>query len=201
MILAAGASTRLGRPKQLLPLAGKPVLQHVLDAAAGSPVDDIILVLGHLAPDIEEAVRLPANARLTVNPDFPDGLASSLRMGLAAAGSSGAAAVLLGDQPGIRADVIARLVDAWRTGQGPVVQAVYRGRPGHPTMFDRSLWGDLRLVEGDEGARWLLARNPQWVVRIEVGGEPPVDIDTDADYAKIRSSFARSSGSGPPSDP
>src|SRR5439155_6069428 len=172
--------------KQRLPLAGAPVLQHVVDAAAASPLDRIAVVLGHAASQIGAGIHLPAAGRVAVNSEFAQGLASSLRVGVAEVADCAAAVVLLGDQPGIRPDAIASVVDAWRGGEGPVVQALYGGRPGHPTLFDRSLWRELSLVEGDEGARWLLGRNPGWVARVEVGGRPPRDIDTQADYESIR---------------
>lgn len=190
IVLAAGSSSRLGRPKQLLDLAGKPVLQHVLDGATEAGPDEVLVVVGHSAEQVRAAVRLPPGARFVPNPDHARGQSTSLRAGLrAAAPASGAAVVLLGDQPGVRADAIAAVAEAWRAGEGPVLQASYQGRPAHPTLFDRSLWPELEGAAGDEGARSFLASHPEWVRRVEVGGQPPDDIDTEEDYARVRAAF------------
>lgn len=192
VILAAGASTRLGRPKQLLELAGKPVLQHVVETLRSAPVDEVVVVLGHRADEIAPAVPTAARARLAVNADYWAGQSTSLRTGLrSASDQSRAAVILLGDQPGIRRDVVAAVIDAWRRG-GPgavAVQAAYGGVPGHPVLFDRSLWRELERAIGDEGARGILAAHPQWRTLVEVGGVPPRDIDTEADYSQARAEF------------
>jgi len=188
--LAAGTSSRLGRPKQLLDLDGKAVLQHVLDAAEGGGLDEILVVVGHRATEIGAAVRLPPRARFVHNPDYAEGQSTSLRAGLRAADpASGAAVVLLGDQPGVLPAAIAAVVQAWRSGEGPAAQASYGGRPGHPTLFDRSLWLDLERSTGDEGARSLLAVHPEWLRPVAAGDRPPDDIDTEEDYARVRAAF------------
>src|SRR5918997_5983315 len=100
VVLAAGASTRLGRPKQLLELDGKPLLQHVVDALDGAGLDEVVVVLGHEAERIRAAVVLPARGRVVVNRAHRSGQASSLRAGLDAVdAASEAAVVVLGDQP------------------------------------------------------------------------------------------------------
>ena len=188
--MAAGTSSRLGRPKQLLDLDGKAVLQHVLDAAEGGGLDEILVVVGHRATEIGAAVRLPPRARFVHNPDYAEGQSTSLRAGLRAADpASGAAVVLLGDQPGVLPAAIAAVVQAWRSGEGPAAQASYGGRPGHPTLFDRSLWLDLERSTGDEGARSLLAVHPEWLRPVAAGDRPPDDIDTEEDYARVRAAF------------
>ncbi len=190
IVLAAGSSSRLGRPKQLLDLGGRPVLQHVIDAAASAGLDEIAVVVGHAAEQVAEAVKLPPQGWLVHNPDHAKGQSTSLRAGLRAANpASGAALVLLGDQPGVRPDAIAAVAEAWREGEGPVVQASYQGRPAHPTLFDRSVWPELDEAAGDEGARSLLAAHPEWVRPAEVGGRPPDDIDTEQDYTRVRAAF------------
>ncbi len=107
IVLAAGSSSRLGRPKQLLELAGKLVLQHVVDAAAAAPLDEILVVLGHSAGEVADRLALPAHGRVVLNPDHALGQSTSLQAGLrAAAPGADAAVVLLGDQPGIRPEAI-----------------------------------------------------------------------------------------------
>lgn len=186
-MLAAGTSSRLGRPKQLLELGGKSVLQHVLDAAAASQLDEIVVVLGHAAQDIGARIRLPARTEIVLNHEYAQGQSASLRAGLRSAGLEAAAAViLLGDQPGVRPEAIEAVVQAWRAGNGPVVQACYQGRSGHPTLFARSVWAELAHIEGDEGARSVLTAHPEWRSTAEVGGPAPEDIDTEEDYARAK---------------
>jgi molybdenum cofactor cytidylyltransferase len=190
IVLAAGTSSRLGRPKQLLDLAGRPVLQHVVETLHSARVDEIVVVLGHRAEEIATAMPLSDRVRLATNPDFASGQSTSLRAGLLAAGDrSQAAVILLGDQPGMRAEAVTAVIEAWGSGRGPAVQATYRGVPGHPVLFDRSVWADLEGAEGDEGARGLLASHPQWRALVEVGGSPPLDIDNEEDYARVRAEF------------
>jgi molybdenum cofactor cytidylyltransferase len=81
------------------------------------------------------------------------------------------------------------VIEAWRTGSAPAVQATYQGLPGHPVLFDRSLWGELERARGDEGARGILATHPEWLNLVEVGGSPPPDIDTEEDYERVRALF------------
>jgi molybdenum cofactor cytidylyltransferase len=190
IVLAAGASTRLGRPKQLLDLAGKPILQHVVDAAEVAPLDEIVVVLGHAARAVSQAITLPPTARFVINPDHAGGQSTSLRAGLHATDArSTAAVILLGDQPAIRPDAVASVVEAWRAGHNPAVQASYSGTPSHPVLFDRSVWTEIEGVTGDRGARAILPAHPDWVLQVEVGGNPPEDIDTEEDYSRIRAAF------------
>ena len=200
VVLAAGGSTRLGRPKQVLPLAGRPVLAHVLEAAAASPVDEVVVVLGHAARQVLTALSTgladrPSGSpavRFALNPWWSLGQSTSLRAGLLAASPDAeACVVLLGDQPGVRREAIARVVEAWREGAGPVVQASYSGRPAHPTLVARPVWPHLDEVRGDEGARAILSLHPEWRHLVEVGGDPPGDIDTEADYARVRRELER----------
>ena len=184
VILAAGASRRLGRPKQLLELDGIPLLQHVLDAASAASPAQIVLVLGHLAPEIRAAVALPAGAVVTVNPEYATGQASSLRTGVHALGDGiGRAVIVLGDQPQITGEAIRAVALA----SGPIARASYGGVPGHPVAFDRELWTELAAVEGDRGARDLIVRHAAQVTAVELGGRPPPDVDTDEDYRRLLS--------------
>jgi molybdenum cofactor cytidylyltransferase len=192
VVLAAGTSSRMGRPKQLLDLGGKPILQHVLEAAEAAPLDEVVVVVGHRADEILEALLLPSNARTVLNPEFAGGQSTSLAAGLrSASAASLAAVVLLGDVPGIRPDAVRAVIDEFRHGHGPVVQATYGGRPSHPVLLARSVWPELEGSTGDEGARGLLAREPGLVTLIEVGGDPPEDVDTEQDYRRLRTAVER----------
>lgn len=187
IVLAGGMSSRLGRPKQLLPLEGRPVLQHVVDAARDAGLDEVVVVLGHRADDIAAAVQLPPGGRTVLNPRYAEGQSTSLAAGLAAAApSSKAAVVLLGDQPRIGADVIGRVVETYRETGAKVVRAWWGGRPAHPVLFDRSVWEAVRAVQGDRGARDLLNANPDWEVRVDAGDAVPGDLDTWEDYERLQ---------------
>lgn len=190
VVLAAGASRRMGRPKQLLPLRGRPVLQHAIDAATTSRLGEIVLVLGHEADAIRGAVTLPARARVVVNPAWADGQGGSLACGLAAiAGDAPAAAVLLGDQPDVDATIIDAVLAAFRPDEDTALRPVWRdaaggAHPGHPVVLARHTWAELATLDGDRGARELFRRHPDWVRELPMAGGPPADIDDDADYRR-----------------
>ncbi len=193
VVLAAGSSRRMGEAKQLLPLAGRPLLQHVLDAAAGAELDAIVLVLGHEADAVRAAVRLPANARAVVNAGHAAGQSSSLACGLAVAAASvdaAAALVLLGDQPQVTSRIIADVVAAFRCGRAPVVRPVWTAadgakRPGHPVVLARAVWPAVAALSGDQGARVLLEQHPEWVHELPMAGPPLADIDDRAEYLRV----------------
>lgn len=189
IILAAGSSTRMGRAKQLLPWGTRPLLQHVVDAAAASRLDEIILVLGHRAEEIRVAIDCPARVRVVVNTDYAEGQSTSLRAGLRAASPDAeGAAVLLGDQPGVSAQLIDLVAEAFTSSAAGVARPVYAGAggqrvPGHPVLLARRLWPDMDKLRGDQGARDLLLAHPEWICEVSVEGEAaPRDVDTWEDY-------------------
>jgi molybdenum cofactor cytidylyltransferase len=196
IVLAAGASTRMGRPKQLLPLAGRPLLQHVIGAALESRLDEIVVVLGHAAEEIRAALDLPSGdrVRIVVNAEHAAGQSTSLRAGLRAAASSAAgAAILLGDQPDVGAVLIDRVAEAFLAGDRPAARPVFRsgdGRsvPGHPVFLARSLWAEIETLRGDEGARNLFVGHPERLLEVPIEGEAPADIDTPADHEGVKRS-------------
>lgn len=181
----------MGRPKQLLDLAGKPVLRRVVESVLAAPVHEVVVVLGHRADDVAHVVPVAPRIRHVLNDRYAEGQATSLAAGLRALGGDCEAAVVtLGDQPGIRPDAVEAVVRAFWDGQGPVVQASYGGRLGHPTLIGRDVWAEvLAEMAGDEGARPVLARHPDWRVTVEVGGRLPDDIDTEDDYLRVRAQF------------
>lgn len=192
IVLAAGASVRMGRPKQLLTLRGRCLLQHALDTVGASRLNELVLVLGCRADEIRAAVRLPAGlaARVVVNPDYAQGQSSSLRTGLDAADPrSVAAAILLGDQPQIAAALIDRMAEAFLAATTPIVRPVYSGVagcvPGHPVFLAREIWPAVGCLVGDAGARALIATHPEWLTDVSVDGDAPADIDTVDDYERV----------------
>ena len=192
VILAAGVSTRMGCPKQLLPFAGRPLLQHVVDAAAAACLDEIVLVLGHAAEEIGAAITLPVRlpVRVVVNPEPAEGQSASLRIGLGAADARATAAVvLLGDQPQVTRALIDRVAEAFLAGDAPAARPVWRGQggdriPGHPVFLARRLWPEVERLGGDQGARVLLAAHPEWVLEVACEDQPPTDIDDVDDYER-----------------
>jgi molybdenum cofactor cytidylyltransferase len=189
-ILAAGTSTRMGRSKQLLPLGGKPVIQHVVDAATRSAVDEILVVVGHDADAVMLAVQLPPRGRYVVNPGYAEGMASSLAAAVRAAGPrSQAIAVLLGDEPSISTDVIDAALAAFRSGTSRIVRAVYVAsdgtrKPGHPVIIGRDAWAEVERLRGDEGMRRVIAAHPEWIVEVDISSQAPADLDTWDEYLR-----------------
>ncbi len=186
VVLAAGGSTRMGRPKQLAELAGRPLLAHVLAAAEDAPVDRVVVALGGAAAEVLDRVDLGRAEALVVE-GWAAGMGHVLASTLAQATDGwGAVVVLLGDQPLVPGRAVARMVEAWRAGAGPVVTATYGGRPGHPKLFDRRLLPDLLRLGGDAGARDLVAGHPEWVHRVEVGDlGSDADVDVEADLERV----------------
>jgi molybdenum cofactor cytidylyltransferase len=186
VILAAGASSRMGRPKQLLRIGDRCLLQHVVDAALGSRLDEIILVLGDRAEEIRAGITLPANrpVRIVLNSDYAEGQSTSLRVGLQSVASRAeAAAILLGDQPHVTSQLIDRMVATFLATDRPIVRPLYAGGiPGHPVVLARRIWPEVARLHGDQGARALLRVHPDWLLEVPAEGEPPIDLDTPDDY-------------------
>ena len=181
IVLAAGTSSRFGRTKQLLELDGKPLVQHAVDAAAGAGLDDVVVVLGHDAERVEAALRLPSNGRTVVNPNYERGQSTSLAAGLEAADAgSEAAVVLLADQPRITSAHVLTLIHGFQARRPRIARLRFRDGPG-PALLSREIWPEAMCVEGDTGARGLIAEHPQWVDDVSVDENSPVDLDTAED--------------------
>ena len=187
MILAAGSSSRLGTPKQLLLAGGKPLVAAAAEAALGSAAWPVVVVVGANA----DRVR-PALARLPVlvveNPAWTEGMASSIRAGLAALAqfsrSLDAALVALSDQPCFSASSIAKLVAA-QAGSGlGIAAARYGGRLGAPALFLREHFAALAAITGEDGARLLLNSEPCRVAGVDMP-ELEFDVDTPEDAARL----------------
>jgi molybdenum cofactor cytidylyltransferase len=190
LVLAAGASTRFGGPKLLARLEGRPILQHVLDAAAACGPAVSVVVLGHLADSVEEAMAWRGEHRVR-NPDPRRGLSSSVQVGLAVlertdpACELDAVLILLGDQPRVRPSVIQDLIDGAAGSDRPIVAPAYADGEGHnPVLLRRSAWAVAAASKGDRGLGPIMAGRPDLVLRIPVGGANP-DVDTPADLAAL----------------
>ena len=182
LVLAAGAATRFGRPKQLAELDGVPMLEHSLRTITAAPVGRVVVVLGSSADEIARGVDLHG-ADPIVCARWEEGQSASLACGLAELAQCEAVIVTLGDQPRVSPDAIRRVIAA-RNG-ALAVRATYHGHPGHPVLLERALFEALRDVSGDKGARNLLMSVPVLDIPCDDlgGGE---DVDTPAELDALR---------------
>lgn len=188
LILAAGGSRRLGRPKQLEPWGPTTLLGHVVARARAMPVDEVWVVIGAESERILSEVDL-AGCGVIENPEWEDGLASSLRVGLDALtrlSRAEAALILIGDQPEVAPEVVEGLAAEYTRSRASAIVPKYRYTWGNPVLVDRSLWPRLMSMEGDEGARRLLRAHPEWVQEVWFERLAPRDVDTEADIEELR---------------
>ena len=194
IILAAGAASRMGKIKQLLPLGPRPMLWHVASAACRSHLDEVLLITGSAAEPIASAANdLPL--RIIHNPDWQQGQSSSLHAGLLSLQPTTEAVMfLLADQPLITPELIDALVDQWRCSSKTIICPCYGTKRGNPVLFDLAAWrNDLEQLDGDQGARRILAAHPEAIGYLPVAtNEIFLDVDTAADYAKMQQRFGTS---------
>jgi molybdenum cofactor cytidylyltransferase len=186
IILAAGESRRLGRPKQLLPLGEKTMVEHIVEVALSSPLQEVIVVLGHRA---EEMRPLLGGVKVVVNQEWPQGLSSSLRAGLGALSPHFEACLFfLADQPKVTPQLVESLIIRHRRTLAPIVAPRFRGQRGNPVLFARPLFPELLTLQGEEGGRSLIEKNRYLVEWVEVdSGDYFLDIDTLEDLKHLRS--------------
>jgi molybdenum cofactor cytidylyltransferase len=193
IVLAAGASSRMGVPKQLLMFEGETLLRRSVRAALETRARAVVVVLGSDADAMREESNVPG-ALTVVNQSWPAGMSSSLRCGLrralAAAEPDGieAVIVMLCDQPFVTSKVIRRLVDAYRKGGALLVASAYEAGGeqtlGVPALFSRALFPELMALDGAEGARRIIARHCAEALSVGVP-EAAFDVDTPADYRAL----------------
>lgn len=185
IVLAAGASTRFGSPKQLVRLAGRPLLHTVVTRAAEVTGNALIVVLGSQAAQLASLLKHSAGT-IVVNHEWREGLASSIRTGIAhlPAACSGAM-LLLADQAAVTADDLKRLAGAWRRQPQCIAAAMYAGAIGVPAIFPRSSFRELCELRGDVGARALLRRNADRLVRVPMESAA-IDLDTPEDLLALQ---------------
>ena len=187
VILAAGTSSRLGKPKQLIQYRGRPLLLHAVSAATSISPNRTIVVLGSHSLRLRALLaRHLQNVSVIVNHQWGSGMASSLIVGLKALPSSARAALLmLSDQPRIDARSLGRLVKVWRAKPSVPVASYFSGTIGVPTILPKQYWADIKLLSGDTGARSLLKQSDINTKAVAMP-EAALDIDTDEDLRRLK---------------
>jgi molybdenum cofactor cytidylyltransferase len=186
VVLAAGLSRRMGRPKLLLDLGGAPVIRLSVERILAAGLDEVIVVTPPDAAGIAAALDgLPV--RYAVNADPAAGQATSVVAGISAlAPETDAALIALGDQPTLPADVIPALLRGRADTGRPIAAPVYRGERGNPVLFAASVFPELCALSGDRGARGVIERDAARVALVPFDVAMPPDLDTPEDYARLR---------------
>jgi len=183
IVLAAGESNRMGKPKQIMPLGESTILEQTIDNILSSIVDETIVVLGYKAEEVRKAI---ANrpVRVAVNPDYRQGMSSSIIAGLKLIDRRAQAVmVALGDQPFVDSQTINILIGAFVADDKGITVPVYRGKRGHPVIFDIRYKDELLALKGDIGGRAIIARHSEDVLEVSVNCEGVcIDIDTVENY-------------------
>lgn len=183
-MLAAGLARRMGAQKLLLALGDKPIVRWSVEALRPH-VDELVVVTGGGGDAVRAALEGLA-VRFAENPRPQDGQGTSIAVGVAALGpGADAVIVALGDQPRTSPDVVPALLQAWRRSGKPVVAPVYRGVQGTPVLFAAEVFGELRALGGDAGARAVVAARRERVERVAFDVAMPADVDTPEDFARL----------------
>jgi molybdenum cofactor cytidylyltransferase len=193
LVLAAGRSSRMApRNKLLEPVGGEKMIRRVAATAIASGAEPVIVVTGHEADSVTAALR-GLDVTTVANPDYADGLSTSLRAGLRAlpAGIDGAL-ILLGDMPEVEASVLTALMAAF-TGANAICVPVRHGRRGNPVLWGRSYFAEMMRLTGDTGAKPLMARHEARLIEVEVATDSIFeDIDAPEDLERLKRSGATS---------
>jgi molybdenum cofactor cytidylyltransferase len=185
IILAAGASTRMGQPKQLLIFQGKPLLRYIAEIAIASSCQPIVVVLGANVAAIQPVLQdLPIH--LVHNPDWSEGMGSSIQCGIQHLSNYpnpiDAAILTVCDQPFISAFLLDQLIQVYRSSQSQVVASAYSGTLGVPALFDRHLFPELLALDSAQGAKSIINRHGAIGIDFPQGN---LDLDTPEDYAQL----------------
>lgn len=183
VILAAGESQRMGKPKLLLEIRGRRMIEWVIDSFKGA-VDDIVVVLGH-KPENLTAILRKLGVRWVVNENYREGMVSSFKAGLEELKGRDAVFLALGDQPFVDRDFLTEAIDAWRKG-AKIVSPVHKGKKGHPVLFDKSVFGEILSLQKHEMIRDVIHRHESEHHLLEVGEWTAIDLDTPESVVKVR---------------
>jgi molybdenum cofactor cytidylyltransferase len=184
IVLGAGTSRRLGRPKQTLPLGDTTLLGWVVRDVEASSLDRVVVVVGGAA-DEARAGLVPGRAEVVSNAAYASGCASSLLAGLDAVGDCDAVMLLLGDMPGVDPAVIDAARADWESHRPWAAVTEYQGVPGHPFVFSSAAFGTLRGLHGDKAVWKVLDTQGDRVRRVPVDRSLPPDVDTWDDYVAV----------------
>ena len=192
ILLAAGTSTRMGNVKQLLPIDGRPVLEHVLDNVRGADVSEIILVLGHSAQAIQQEVEL-RDVKVVMNDNYPQGMGTSLQSGLGAIDPTiEAAIIVLADQPFVCPSTLDQLIQEHSRTRAQIMIPTYRGFRGNPVLLDRSVFPEVKHLRGDIGCRSIFGDHLEGIVKMPVQDVGILlDLDEPVDYERLRTARNR----------
>lgn len=183
LVLGAGGSRRLGRPKQLLPYRGTTLLGHVVGVARACPFDQLMVAIGGSADDVREQVDL-SGAEIVVNDAYGAGCSSSIAAAIGAVDPRAEVLVLmLGDMPAVTADTVRALLAG--RDDAPLAVSRYEDGRGHPFAFSREVFPELTQLHGDKGVWRLLDQRAGEVVEIPRPGPIPLDVDTPEDYEAV----------------
>jgi len=191
VVLAAGESRRMGRPKLLLPWGGKSLLRRAAEAALGA-CRRVVVVVGPQADRMRsELTSLPV--LVVTNPDYAEGIAASLRRGLQEVTDAPAALVVLADQPAVTAEHLCSLIQVYRKSGAPLAAASYGDAVGAPAVFARRLFPELLALRGDVGAKRVVEEHRQEAALVPVP-EAAVDVDTPEDWEHLQGPAAGTAG-------
>ena len=194
LVLAAGRSTRMGGPNKLLAeVAGRPMVRIAVESALASKAKSVTVVTGHQRDQVEAALKdLPV--KFVNNPDFAEGLSTSVKAGIGAAPKDAdGVIVVLGDMPQVDSALLDKLIDAFDPEHGAlVVMPTIDGKRGNPVLWSRRFFSELMTLDGDVGARHLIASYPEAVVEVPVTGQGAfADVDTPEALAAVQAKYAR----------
>lgn len=183
MILAAGESTRMEKPKLLLPFGSETIIETIIHQVIPSKADNILIVLGSGWKKIEEKTKR-FSLKTTVNPNFKRGMLSSVQWGFKALPeNTRAVLVLLGDQPAISTAIIDKIIDAYQTTKKGIVLPVYKKERGHPVLIDLKYKGEVEGLSHKIGLRGLVYSHPEDIMEVKVKTASVLrDIDYLEDY-------------------
>jgi molybdenum cofactor cytidylyltransferase len=184
ILLAAGQSARLGKPKQLLNYKGKTLLEHSLQVAIETQLQPIVTVLGANADLLKKSID-HLNTKVVINQQWSEGMATSIRCGMEELvrinPTIAGIIIMVCDQPYVTAKLLTDLVEKHEHFSKPIIASSYKNNIGTPALFDKTIFALLLSLKGDSGAKKIMKSNPDWVETVNfLFGE--IDIDTTGDY-------------------
>jgi molybdenum cofactor cytidylyltransferase len=196
VVLAAGKSSRMGKNKLLLEVAGRTVLDRLLDTLDDSAVDEVFVVFGHRPEKLAPIVGAH-RAEAVMNPNYEDGMTSSFKAGLDRVDAD-ATFLILGDQLGLRTELLALMADRMENdADALIVSPVHEGRKGHPVLFRRALFAEILGLGPDETMRDVVQRHEDAHALVEGDIWCTLDMDTPEEFEKIRRLFESRLSAGP----